>query len=156
MPSCATRRCLSDGLFKVGGFRGPTTARALRLNPPPPPPPRPPSARLLCSQQTACYDQGWSANLAAAWAFIAVYPIGVLALFLGVLALFARRGDLGSENVRAAFGLLYDAYRPAFWWFEVRARSFRVLSFCSHLLFVGRFCVGLVQGGVPLILAMPE
>ena len=62
------------------------------------------------AQATPCYDDAWYLNLLAAWIFIAIYPIGVVALFALVLG---ERGGVGAPRPPKRVGLVSLCMRPS-------------------------------------------
>ena len=63
-----------------------------------------------------CYDGPWFGMLVIALAILAIFSIGVPAGF--ALVLYQRRHKLEDPEVKRLFAMLYQPYKPEFYYFE--------------------------------------
>jgi len=64
-----------------------------------------------------CYVDKWNKYAMANIIALLVYPIGVPALFGGII--WTHRKHLAVPTIRLKYGFLYDAYTDRSWWFEL-------------------------------------
>lgn len=88
---------------------------------------------LKADYYTLCYTDQWYTYSKFALIFIGLYPIGIPALFFGLL--YKNRHSLSRPGVRAQLGFLYDAYDRSKWWFELEDCIYKLIM-TSLLAFI--------------------
>jgi IPT/TIG domain/Transient receptor potential (TRP) ion channel/Tyrosine-protein kinase ephrin type A/B receptor-like len=71
-----------------------------------------------------CYDGRWNKYLYFAASMVFIYPVLVPAAFFAILWL--NRGRLREPSTRIRYGLLYEAYRDEYWWFEMTDMMYKL------------------------------
>ena len=101
---------------------------------------------LETDMRLVCYDTQWFYYAGLSTIFIIMYPIGIPLLFF--VRLYRHRNRLERPGVRAEMGMLYDAYAPSIWWFEM-VEMLHKLVLTSVIAFLPTASLAGRRGAVP-------